>query len=123
MAKKIKSPEDLKRVQEKARADLELRGGPKEMRITVHLGTCGIAAGARDILAQLMEELGRARADNVTLQQSGCAGLCDQEPMLTLTDKDGQMFRYGRLTGTKARQIVREHVVGGNPVNDCIIAS
>jgi NADP-reducing hydrogenase subunit HndB len=121
MTKKITSPADLKAVRDKARADIDLRTGAKEMRITVHMGTCGIAAGARDVLAELMAELGRAGSQNVTLQQSGCAGLCDQEPMLTLTDKAGGVFRYGRLDKGRVREIVREHVLRGSPVTEGLI--
>jgi (2Fe-2S) ferredoxin len=121
MAKRISGPRDLKALQEKAKADIDLRGGQKEMRITVHMGTCGIAAGARDVLTSLMGELGSAKVDTVTIQQTGCAGLCDQEPMVTLTDKSGGTFRYGRLDRNKVGEIVREHVLRGVPVNEYMI--
>jgi len=121
MAKKIASPEDLKALREKAQEAVDLRSGTKDLRITVHMGTCGIAAGARDVLAALMAELDKADASNVTLTQAGCAGLCDREPMLTLVGKDGVVFRYGRLDKAKAREIVREHVVRGNPVTEHLI--
>ncbi len=118
---KITSPKDLKALQEKAKADVDLRSGPKDLRITVHMGTCGIAAGARDVLAAFMDVLGRNGVENVSLQQTGCAGLCDQEPMATLTDKQGSSFRYGRLTKQKVGEIVREHVLRGLPVNEYLI--
>jgi (2Fe-2S) ferredoxin len=86
------------------------------MQITIHMGTCGIAAGARDVLTQLADELGRASVDTVTLRQSGCMGLCDQEPMLTLTDRSNKSYVYGKLNQEKVRKIVQEHVLGGNPV-------
>jgi len=121
MAKKITSLEDLKALREKVQGAVDLRGAAKEMKITVHLGTCGIAAGARDVLGAILAELDKADASNVTLTQAGCAGLCDREPMLTLVDKDGQVFRYGRLDKAKAREIVREHVVRGNPVTEHLI--
>jgi len=121
MAKKITSLEDLKALREKAQGAVDLRGAAKEMKITVHLGTCGIAAGARDVLGALMAELDKSDASNATLTQAGCAGLCDREPMLTLVDKDGQIFRYGPLDKAKAREIVREHVVRGNPVTEHLI--
>jgi len=121
MAKRIRSPKDLRELRDTARAETDLRGGPKDIQITVHMGTCGIAAGARDVLAQLAEEIGQASIQTVTLKQSGCLGLCDQEPMLTLTDKAGTEFRYGRLDNKKVHEIVHEHVVSGNPVIDCII--
>ncbi len=121
MAKRITSPQELRDLRDKARAETDLRGGPKDVQITVHMGTCGIAAGARDVLEQLAEEISQASVQTVTLRQSGCLGLCDQEPMLTLTDKTGNEFRYGRLDNIKVHEIVQEHVVGGNPVIDCII--
>lgn len=121
MAQRITSPADLKALQEKAKADIDLRSGPKDLRITVHMGTCGIAAGARDILTSVMHELGQAQVTNVTITQTGCAGLCDQEPMLTLTDKAGGSFRYGKLTKHKVGEIVREHVLRGQPVVEYMI--
>jgi NADP-reducing hydrogenase subunit HndB len=121
MAQRITSPQDLKALQEKAKRDIDLRTGPKDVRVTVHMGTCGIAAGARDVLTALMDTLGRSGAENVTVTQTGCAGLCDQEPMLTLTDKAGGSFRYGKLTKQKVGEIVREHVLRGQPVQEHLI--
>jgi (2Fe-2S) ferredoxin len=117
----LKSAKDLEALRERARKELELRGTPKEVQITVHMGTCGIAAGARDVLSRLAEELTESGVENVTLRQSGCLGLCDQEPLVTLKDAGGTEFRYGRLDGAKAAEIVREHVVAGHPVQDYLI--
>ena len=121
MVKKIASPEDLKLLRDKARAEMELRTGLKETQITVHLGTCGIAAGARDILKELAADLRQACIENVTLRQADCLGLCDQEPMLTLSDKSGRKFYYGRLDKKKVHTIVQNHVLGGRPVTDYFI--
>jgi len=121
MAERIKGLKDLKALQDKAKAEVDLRSGQKDMRITVHMGTCGIAAGARDVLTALMGEMSAAKASNVSIQQTGCAGLCDQEPMITLTDKSGGSFRYGRLNKNKVGEIVREHVLRGVPVNEYMI--
>jgi NADP-reducing hydrogenase subunit HndB len=121
MDHKITGPADLVALRQKARARIDLRGGAKDLRITVHMGTCGIAAGARDVLSALMQELSAAPAASVTLQQAGCAGLCDREPMMTLTDKEGDVFRYGSLDQAKVRRIVAEHVLGGKPVEEYLI--
>jgi NADP-reducing hydrogenase subunit HndB len=123
MAKKITSPADLKALRESALANIDLRTGGKDLRLTVHMGTCGIAAGARDVLAALMAELAEAAGASVSLHQTGCAGLCDREPMMTLTDKSGAVFRYGRLDKQKVRQIVRDHVLRGQPVEEYLIKS
>jgi NADP-reducing hydrogenase subunit HndB len=122
MVDKIKSPKDLLALREQAKANIDLRSGPKEVQITVHMGTCGIAAGARDVLKQLAAEIDQAGVTNATLRQSGCAGLCDREPMLTLTDKNGKEYRYGKLDVERVRTIVQDHVVGGKPVMDYLIA-
>lgn len=121
MTTKITCPQDLLALKEKAKADIDLRTGQKDMRITVHMGTCGIAAGARDILTALMDELAGSNIETVTLQQSGCVGLCDKEPMMTLEDKEGKTFRYGKLDRNKIRQIVNEHVLRGHPVAEFLL--
>ena len=121
MAKKITSLEDLRAVQQAAQKQIDLRSGPKDMRLTVHMGTCGIAAGARDILTAIIQELGGASSEHVSVQQAGCAGLCDREPMITITDKTGEVFRYGRLDAKKARQIIQQHVAKGTPVTELLM--
>ena len=123
MAKRIASLEDLKRVRDQARPAIEVRTGMKDIKITVHMGTCGIAAGAREVLTALASELEQAAVENVTLRQSGCLGLCSEEPMLTLADRGGREYRYGKLDGPRVRRIVREHVVAGKPVVDCLITA
>ena len=123
MGKKIESREALKRLKEKAGAELDIRTGPKEMQIAVHMGTCGIAAGARDVLSELAEELSRASQENVTLRKSGCLGLCDQEPMITVTGPAGDEVHYGRLNKQKVREIVQEHILSGRPVKNYLVKS
>jgi len=123
MAKKIGSPEELNMLRDWLKGETELRGEPKEIQITIHMGTCGIAAGARDVLSQLADELSQANVGNVTLKQSGCIGMCAQEPMLTLTDASGEEFRYGSLDKNKVREIVAQHVVEGNPITDYLITT
>lgn len=121
MEKKIKSPQDLNALREKAQEEIQLRSGEKEMRVSVHMGTCGIAAGARDILSLLIDELQRTSIDNVSVRLAGCLGLCDQEPMLTLTDKSGREFCYANLSKAKVHDIVEQHIIGSEPVMEYIV--
>ena len=121
MTKRITSPEDLKSLRDHFQAELDLRTGPKAVQVTVHLGTCGIAAGARDIVAELVAELDRNRVQTVTVRQSGCIGLCEQEPMLTYSDKTGNNYLYVKLTKAKVREIIERHVRNGEPVEQYIL--
>jgi len=57
----------------------------------------------------------------VTLRQAGCAGLCDREPMVTLSDKAGKEYRYGKLTDERVQAIVQKHVIQGSPVMEYLI--
>lgn len=123
MAKKITSLQDLKAFRDKVKSEIDLRGGPKEYEITVHMGTCGIAAGAREIVSQLSAELLESHLNNVTLRQSGCAGLCDREPMMTLKDPGGTSFVYGSLDKQRVHEIVQSHIIGGSPVANYLITT
>ena len=51
--------DDLKKIKEDTTKSNSLREGGATVKITVHMGTCGIAAGAREVMNALMEELGR----------------------------------------------------------------
>jgi NADP-reducing hydrogenase subunit HndB len=124
MADKIKSPADLLAMADKAKDDIDLRSGPKEVKVTVHMGTCGIAAGARDVVVSFLSEIGDAKLDNVTIHQSGCAGLCEMEPMATVQFADGSVYHYGLLENRdKVHKIVQSHLVEGQPVNEYLIKS
>ena len=124
MADKITSPADLLAMAAKAKGGIDLRSGVKDVKVTVHMGTCGIAAGARDVLASFLREVGEAKLDNVTIAQAGCAGLCEQEPMITITDADGAVYHYGLLEDkAKVHAIVQRHLVGGKPVAEYLIKS
>jgi NADP-reducing hydrogenase subunit HndB len=121
MADKITSPDQLKALAAKAKAGIDLRDGRKETQVTVHMGTCGIAAGARDIVAAFMTELAGAGVTTASLHQTGCAGLCEEEPMATITLPDGTLYRYGLLDRDKVKSIVQDHLVGGTPVDAYLI--
>ena len=118
---RIESAEDLLKFRDQARAEIDLREGKKDILVTVHMGTCGIAAGARDILATVVEELRASEQSRAMVQQTGCAGLCEWEPMMTITDLAGAIYRYGRLDRTKTREIVLNHVLRGAVVNEYLI--
>jgi NADP-reducing hydrogenase subunit HndB len=123
MTEKIKSAADLKVLADRAKASVELREGTKDIQVTVHMGTCGIAAGARGVIAAFMREMAASGVDDVTLRQAGCAGLCEQEPMITVRDASDTPYRYGLLDDAKVKTIVTEHLVGGKPVDALLIRS
>jgi NADP-reducing hydrogenase subunit HndB len=108
--------EDLKKIKEKHRADFTLREGGYRAKVTVHMGTCGIAAGARNIMTALMDEISRENLTDVIVTTSGCAGLCAREPLATVEIMNQPPVKYCDLTDDKMRTIFKEHIVGGTPV-------
>lgn len=113
---------DLEKIRDKVRQTAALRQGKSRAKITVHMGTCGIAAGAREILASLMEEIRKKKIDDVIVATSGCAGLCSREPMATVEVTGTPPVKYVDLTSDKIRKILQQHVIKGNIVNEYALA-
>jgi NADH:ubiquinone oxidoreductase subunit F (NADH-binding)/(2Fe-2S) ferredoxin len=105
---------DLEKIGEKVRTASVLRQGKSKARVTVHMGTCGIAAGARKVLAALTEAIDRAKLKDIIVTTSGCAGLCSREPMATLEVTGEPPIKYVKLTPEKIEAVLNEHIVGGN---------
>jgi NADP-reducing hydrogenase subunit HndB len=115
--------EDLAKIREDAARTTTLReGGPYKTKITVHMGTCGIAAGARKIMDSLIEEIEKRNAQDVLLTTSGCAGLCSREPMITVEAAGQAPVKYVELTPEKTKEIFQKHIVGGRPVKEYALA-
>jgi len=114
--------EELKKIREKAQRELDLRNGEKAIKVVVGMGTCGIAAGARPVMATIKEELARQNIGNVTVVQTGCAGFCEQEPLVDVFLPGEKKVTYGKVTPEKARRIVGEHIVGGRVLNEFVFA-
>jgi len=113
--------EDLQKIKEKHKATFTLREGGYRVKITIHMGTCGLAAGARDIMSALLEEIEQSGVTDVIATTSGCAGLCSREPMATVEILNNPPVKYGDLTQEKIRRIFREHVLGGKVVEEYAI--
>jgi NADP-reducing hydrogenase subunit HndB len=105
--------EDLARMREEARRATLLREGAGRVKIIVHLGTCGIAAGGRNIMAAVLREIEQRNLHDVLVSTTGCAGLCSREPMMTVEVLGEAPVKYVDLTEGKVREIIAEHIVGG----------
>jgi len=113
---------DLEKISQRVRKTTLLREGAGKAKIVVHMGTCGIAAGAREIMNTLLDEFEKRNIVDVILTSSGCAGLCSKEPMATVEVKDEAPVKYVDLTPEKIRRILTEHVIGGKVVNEYALA-
>ncbi len=116
------SIDDLKKIKEREKTKMSLRSGQFKAKITVHMGTCGIAAGAREVLQAFREAIADNDLHDIMLTNSGCAGLCAREPMATVEVLDQAPIKYVSLDKEKALRIFNEHVLHGDVVEDYALA-
>ena len=117
----MKSLEELNDLKEKARKEMQMRDNEKKPTIIVGMGTCGIAAGARDILQSVLKEIDKRGLD-VRVTQTGCIGMCEKEPLLDVKIPGEDRVTYGNLEPENVRKIIVQHVINGNVVNELAIA-
>ncbi|HAF69960.1 MAG: Thioredoxin-like [2Fe-2S] ferredoxin [Acetothermia bacterium 64_32] len=112
--------EELRRIRERAKERLRLRGGTARVKIVVGMGTSGLAAGARQTLRAIMDELARRGLGDVIVTQTGERGLAAKEPVVEIHE-EGRITVYGEVDEALARRLVAEHVVNGRPIQDHVI--
>jgi NADH-quinone oxidoreductase subunit F len=92
------------------------------MKIRIGLGSCSIAAGALKVMEALQEELNNHNLD-IEIQQTGCIGMCHNEPLLDIIDDNGQTYTYGKIKEKDIKAIIEQHVLEGNPVEKYLVHS
>jgi len=113
--------EDLRKIREKAEKEMTLREGKARLRVVVGMGTSGIAAGARETLKALLDEIAARELRDVVVTQAGERGLSSSEPIVTVLEEGKPTVVYGNVSIDVARKIVAEHLVNGNPVSESIV--
>lgn len=119
---KIK-PEDLDKIGEKIKRTMLLREGSYRAKVIVHMGTCGIAAGARKVMSTLMDLIEKEQTKDVILTTSSCAGLCSREPMITVELKGKTPVKYVDLDEEKTTKVFQAHVLAGEVVQEYALAT
>ena len=92
-----------------------------DTRVVVGMATCGIAAGARPVMLEFVDELKRRGLENVTVAQTGCIGMCRLEPMVEVYVKGQEKVTYVHMNPEKVARVVTEHIVNGRPVDEYTI--
>jgi NADP-reducing hydrogenase subunit HndB len=120
----MKSLAELAKLREQMQGEVNLRhDSAKDVRVVVGMATCGIAAGARPVLAAFVEEVNRRQLKNIMVTQTGCIGMCRLEPIVEVTAPDQEKVTYVKMSPEKVARIVTEHLVNGNPVMEYTIGA
>lgn len=114
--------DDLKKIKEKVHKEMSLRDGDRRVKVTVHMGTCGIASGAKEVMDTLLEEIETANVHDVVVTTSGCMGLCSREPLVTVEAVNAEPIKYEYVNPNKMRQIFKRHVLAGEVQTPFVLA-
>lgn len=113
----MKSLEELAAIRDKMKQNATIReDGEQKIKIVIGMATCGIAAGARPVLAAITEELAKQKVDNATVSQTGCVGRCTYEPLVDVILPGKDPVTYVYMTPDKVEKIISSHVKNGVPV-------
>ncbi|UCE78907.1 MAG: SLBB domain-containing protein [Nitrospiraceae bacterium] len=112
------SKEDLKKIQQQHVENSALGDGGIRGKVIMHMGTCGITAGAESVMEALTDEIQKHNIRDVAISASGCAGLCGREPIATIEMQGCEPIKYCDLNDEKIRKIVVEHILEGVPALD-----
>lgn len=120
----MKSLEELKAMRDRLKASVDLREGDEnKIKIVVGMATCGIAAGARPVLAAFTEEIAKRAVKNVSVGQTGCIGICQYEPVVEVFEPGKEKVTYVKMTPERAARVVSNHIINGSVVSEFTIGS
>ncbi len=114
--------EDLIKIKERMEKESALGKDTYTVKITVHMGTCGIAAGADEVFKALNEEREKLKRDDIKVVISACMGMCSSEPNVTVRRMEEEAILYGGLNAEKMRKIFQGHVLRGEIQTDLAVA-
>ncbi len=114
--------EDLKKIKENVKKSTSLREGGAKIKITVHMGTCGIAAGAREVMDALLEQMAETDRQDIRIMNSGCMGMCSSEPNVTVEVEGEKPVIYQHMDANRMRQVFKRHVLAGEVQTDFALA-
>lgn len=117
----VKSLEDLKRLKEAALQKRQATATSGRAHVVVAMGTCGIAAGARDTMKAILDQIEADKLSGIVVTQTGCMGKCEWEPIVEVTVGSEPKVTYGKVSAERAQEIMREHVQGGQVVTELVI--
>jgi NADP-reducing hydrogenase subunit HndB len=116
---KLKSLEELDKLRQQLQGDIKARADTSAT-ITVGMGTCGIAAGAREVMHAILAELDE-RGMDAHVTTVGCIGMCSREPLVDIQQGDEPRVTYGNVTPDMVPRLIDEHLVQGNVVEEWVV--
>jgi len=102
--------------------DSALKSSYAGIKVTVHMATCGIVAGAREVMSALMEEMALVDRPEIEVKSGGCIGDCETHPNVTVEIEGEDPVVYQKMNADKMRQVFRQHLLNGKVRTDFTLA-
>ena len=121
----MKSLADLQEIRNRTLDNITMRKRDENntVHVVVGMATCGIAAGARQVMSAFVEEIASRNLSQVAVTQTGCIGICRQEPIVEVTLPGEQKVTYVKMTPDKVKKVVSEHIVNKRVVEEYTIGA
>ena len=119
----MKTLEELRKIREKAKADLNLRSADHRVKVVVSMGTSGIAMGAREVMKAFLDEINAQGLKDVIVTQTGEKGLSSMEPVVDVLVNEQPRVTYGYMNPEKVKRVVKEHIIDGKIVDEFVAAA
>jgi NADP-reducing hydrogenase subunit HndB len=116
---KLNSLQEFSRFREVQRRSAQTRRDTGT-RISIGMGTCGIAAGARETMEAIRSEIGRRQID-ADIASVGCIGMCAKEPLVDIQQAGGAHVLYANVMPEMVGRLIEEHLLRGQPVKEWVI--
>ena len=117
--KTIKSPGELKKMKTDIRQKLS---GKEKLRVRVHMGTSGLASGAKEIYEFLRIELEKRNVD-ATVISAGDMGYCFAEPTIEVKRPGELPVVFCNVDKLKADEIIEKYIKNGDYVDGILPAN
>ena len=115
----IKSPADLRQIKNEVR---ERMYGKEKIRVRVHMGTSGLASGAKVIFDFLKDELEK-RSIDASVISAGDMVYSFAEPTIEVKRPNENPVVFGNVDKLKADEIIERYIKNGELVDGILPAN
>ena len=101
---KIESIKDLEAISQEFKKKLYY---PEAIKVNIGMASCGIAAGAKASLEAAIKEF--PEGNGVSLNQTGCLGFCELEPLVEIFGAGKPRVLYKKITEDKIIDTIQDY--------------
>jgi len=106
--KTVKSLQDLEAIRRQTTPTMYQPGG---LKVNFGMASCGISAGAKKALERAQQEW-PSGSNGLHLAQTGCIGLCQEEPLVEILEPGAPRIVYRHVTDERIIELINARLKG-----------